>query len=216
MSLIAQCPRCGDDVLAAAPAGPETGSGADPEILCPAHGPVAPLWRPDVASYDDFGAHLLAADAFPTWLPWPLGPGWRVADFGRVGGGRTSATMTRVAGESPVDGRVDFSLVAEEPGTGLGARCAGLAVLDPGVDVGVGRPVAQVRMGSHPVPLWQVSTSTDADRDFDRTVLAGEAEGRWLWLVVRPAPAVLLLAGDWQLADAATMGPALIEVPFGP
>lgn len=205
MSLIAQCPRCAEEVAA-----------DGPEVSCPWHGPVTPLWRPGIASYEDFGAHLLAAGAFPTWLPWPLAPGWRVVDFGRVGARRTSATMTRIAGESQLDGRVDFTLVAEEPGTGLGAWCAGLSVLDPGVDVGVGRPVAQVRMRSHPVPLWHVSTSTESDRDFDRTVLAGEGEGRWLWLVVRPAPAVLLLARDWQLADASAMGPALLEVTFGP
>ncbi len=44
--------------------------------------------------------------------------------------------------------------------------------------------------------------------------MVGEAFGRWLWIVVRPASAVLLLRDDWILRDVAPVGPPLIELPF--
>ena len=50
---------------------------------------------------------------------------------------------------------------------------------------------------------------------FDRSVFAGEALGRWLWLVLRPASAALLLGDDWVLQDIAALGPELIDLPFG-
>ena len=46
--------------------------------------------------------------------------------------------------------------------------------------------------------------------------LAGEAEGRWLWLVLRPASAVLMLRTPWTFCPADGIGPALLAVPFGP
>jgi hypothetical protein len=63
------------------------------------------------------------------------------------------------------------------------------------------------------VSLWLV-TVDDPDRWFDRSVFAGEAEGRWLWLVLRPAD-VALVTEEWLLADLADLGPELIDVPFG-
>ena len=62
--------------------------------------------------------------------------------------------------------------------------------------------------------LWAVSTATSDDR-FDRSVFVGEANGRWLWLVLRPASAMLLLRDDWILRDASQSGPHLVELPFG-
>ena len=38
---------------------------------------------------------------------------------------------------------------------------------------------------------------------------------RWLWLVLRPASAMLLLRDDWILRDASQSGPHLVELPFG-
>jgi hypothetical protein len=46
-------------------------------------------------------------------------------------------------------------------------------------------------------------------------VLAGEAAGRWLWMVMRPASAVLLLRDDWILRDVSETGPQLVALPFG-
>ncbi|WP_447647083.1 DUF6758 family protein [Nocardioides zeae] len=43
----------------------------------------------------------------------------------------------------------------------------------------------------------------------------GEAHGRWLWLVLRPASAILLLRDDWILQDLSGVGPPLVELPFG-
>ena len=59
-----------------------------------------------------------------------------------------------------------------------------------------------------------VSTSS-ADGEFDRSVVAGEAGGRWLWIVLRPASALLLLREDWILRDVSHLGPQLVELPFG-
>lgn len=203
--LLPGCPRCSEQVSL---------GGTDGTVACPVHGPVPALWRAAAPSYDAFGVHLLAADGFPTYLPWPLAAGWRVSDFAYVAGPRGArATMTCCSGTSELDGPVDLVVVAEEPATGLGARLAGLDG-DPGPEVGHGPSAARVRLDGHPVALWPVSTSA-ADPDFDRSVVVGEAHGRWLWLVLRPASAVLLLAEDPLLRDVAGDGPALVELEFG-
>jgi hypothetical protein len=205
VSLKASCPRC------SAPLTEWSGTWA-----CPDHGEIAPLWKPAEASYDAFGQHLRASPQFPTYLPWPLSPGWSVTDFGVVGASPESAraTLTCSSGTSALDGPVDVLVVAEEPGTGLGARCAGTAASDPGPEVGEGPPAVKVRIGSQTVPLWPVSTSA-SDGDWDRSVFAGEAVGRWLWMVLRPASAMLLLRDDWILRDVSGLGPQLLDMSFG-
>ena len=207
MSLVAGCPRC----RAAEPL-------AEGTPRCPVHGVVSrTLWRPEddaEISYDVFVDHLGTAGTFPTYLPWPMSPGWSVTDFAVAADERTWATATCVSGPSELDGPVDVFVVAEEPGTGLGARCAGIDSSDPGREVGDGQPTARVRIGSQSVSLWAVSTASSDDR-FDRSVFAGEANGRWLWLVLRPASAMLLLRDDWILRDVSRLGPPLVELPFG-
>ena len=205
MSLTVGCPRCTAQVTP-----------GDGGWTCPEHGDVPPLWRPDVASYDTFGEHLLASTAMPTYLPWPLGPGWTVTDFASVGAEpeRARATMTCVSGTSALDGPVDVIVVAEEAGTGLGARIAGTVHGDPGAEIGAGSPTVRVRIERQVVPLWPISTSAGS-REWDRSVVAGEAAGRWLWIVLRPASAMLLLRDDWILRDASQAGPHLVELPFG-
>ncbi|KQY56236.1 MULTISPECIES: DUF6758 family protein [unclassified Nocardioides] len=204
MSLNAGCPRCPSPLMQ-----------ADDGWRCGQHGTVPPLWSPDEASYDDFGEHLNRADDFPTYLPWPLASGWRVTDFGVVRGeGRARATMVALAGNSDLDGPVEVLVVSEEPGTGLGARCAGTVHSDPGAQIGASRPTTRVRLDAQPVSLWPVSTAEN-DLTLDRSVVAGEARGRWLWLVLRPASAVFLLADDLPLADVSGIGASLLEVPFG-
>jgi hypothetical protein len=198
------CPRCAAPLAA-----------RDTGWSCPEHGDTAPLWRPEQASYDGFIEHLGVSASLPTYLPWPLSPGWQVTDFAAVGvpGDAARATMTCVSGTSALDGPVDVLVVSEEPGTGLGARVAGTATPDPGVEVG-GPPVVKVRLEHQTVPLWSVSTSA-ATGEWDRSVVAGEAHGRWLWMVLRPASAVLLLRDDWILRDVSDLGPPLVEMPFG-
>lgn len=209
MSLRVGCPRCAAPVA-------ETGDGG---YSCPDHGVVPPLWRPETASYEDLAGHLGRMGTFPTYLPWPLGPGWSVTDFAGVADRdrRGRATMTCVSGTSALDGPVDVIVVSEEAGTGLGARIAGLGHtgrVDPGEEVGDGPATVKVRIGSFPVGLWPVSVS-GTDNEWDRSVVVGEAEGRWLWLVLRPASAILLLRDEWILRDVSETGPQLVALPFG-
>jgi len=182
---------------------------------CSQHGPTPPLWRPREATYDALVRHIEKAADFPTYLPWPLGPGWQVTDFGVVVGigSAPRATVTCVSGTTELDGPVDVIVVSEEPGTGLGARAARLESPDPR-DIGEGPPVVKVRVDPVPVSLWAVSTS-DSDGEFDRYVMVGEAAGRWLWLVLRPASAMLLMRDEWILREVAGIGAPLIEVSFG-
>jgi hypothetical protein len=204
MSLRTECPRC------PAPLGP----GADGGYLCPEHGPTRPLRRPEEASYDGFVDVLRSAGDFPTYLPWPMSPGWSITDFAVVGEDPARATMTCSSGTSALDGPVDVFVLSEESGVGLGARCAGTPHLDPGAEVGAGPPPVRVRIRSQSVPLWSVSTAC-AEREVDRAVFAGEAGGCWLWLVLRPASAMLLLRDEWILRDVSGLGPPLVEMPFG-
>lgn len=200
----ASCPRCPRDL-----------SGAGLEWSCEEHGRVPPLLRPAEASYHEFAGHLTQAGQFPTYLPWPLGPGWAVTDFGVVTEAeRTLATLTCCSGTSALDGPVDVFVIAEESAVGLGSRCAGLARDDPLRGLRTDRPTVRVRIGSQAVPLWVLSTSAE-DSEFDRSVCVGEADGRWLWLVLRPASAMLLLRDDWILRDVSGVGPPLVEMEFG-
>jgi hypothetical protein len=207
MSLLVGCPRCTAPVVP-----PGQGAGWS----CPEHGPIVPLRRPQAPTYEAFAEHLLAADGFPTYLPWPMSPGWSVTDFAVVGEepARTRATLTCCSGTSELDGPVDVVLVTEETGTGLGARCAGTRHDDPGDEVGIGPPTVKVRVETQDVALWPVSTSA-VGGELDRSVIAGEAQGRWLWIVLRPASAVLLLRDDWILRDVSGIGAPLLDVPFG-
>lgn len=205
MTLAAGCPRC-------ASAATESGG----TWHCPDHGVITPLWRPAAAEYEAFVEHLQQARNMPTLMPWPLATGWRITDFGCVAvpGRSAKASLVSCAGRSDVDGEVQMTVVEEEPGVGLGARCAGVARTDPGGDIGEGPPWVRVRVDNRPVPMWSVSTS-EVGGDLDRSVFAGEAHGRWLWLVLRPATAALLLRDDWILVDVAGFGPELIDLPFG-
>ncbi len=199
MSLAAGCVRC-----------------AAPVVPCPDHGEGPVLWRAPEATYEAFGEHLASSRQFPTYLPWPMSPGWSVTDFATVADGedRTRATLTCTSGTSELDGPVDVLVVAEEAGTGLGARCAGSRYDDPGSEIGHRPPTARIRIERQTVNLWDVSTSA-SDGEFDRSVVAGEAAGRWLWIVLRPASALLLLRDDWILRDVSHVGPQLVELPFG-
>lgn len=204
MTLAAGCPRCSSPVS-------QDGDG----WTCGDHGRIVPLWRPGVASYEALAAHLSRCREVPTLVPWPLAPGWAITDFGCVvlPGQDARASVLSCHGASDLDGVVELTIVSEEPGVGLGARCAGTSRTDPGGEVGDGPPHAKVRVDGHPLPLWSVSTS-ESSTSFDRSVFVGEAHGRWLWLVLRPASAALLLRDEWILCDLAGLGPELIDVPY--
>lgn len=203
MTLAAGCPRC---------SAPVEGSGD--AWSCRDHGAIRPLWRVGVPTYDALAEHLERASPIPTLLPWPLRPGWGISDFGSVAGqnGSAKASFVSCTGSNDLDGVVEMTLVSEEPGVGLGARVAVVDHTDPGTNID-GPPHARLRVDGRDVALWSVSTS-ERDADFDRSVFAGEAQGRWLWLVLRPASAALLLADQWELEDLAGLGPQLLELPF--
>jgi hypothetical protein len=205
MTLAAGCPRCSSPV-----------TGGDSGFRCPNHGSITPLWRPAAPGYNSFAEHLQRSAAMPTFMPWPLSPGWTVTDYGCVAppGGNARATFVTCTGTSDLDGVVELSVVSEEPGVGLGARCAGVNRTDPGAELGDGPPHAKVRIRGHPISMWSVLTC-DTDTTFDRSVFAGEAHGRWLWMVLRPASAALLLKDEWIFCDLAELGPELIDLPFG-
>lgn len=203
MGLTASCPRCATLLS-------DEGDG----YVCAVHGPVPALWRPVSASYDDFAELVRRAGALPTYLPWPMSPGWSVADFGCVvDGDKARATVTTTTGNSDLDGPVEITVVAEDPGVGLGARCAGTPYIDPGEQIGKGPHDIHVRAAGRPVLMWSVDA--EGDELLEKSVFAGEADGRWLWLVVRPASAALLLRDEWLFADVTDFGPAAVEMPFG-
>jgi Family of unknown function (DUF6758) len=204
MRLAPGCPRC--------PATITTGAST---WRCPTHGEVVPLWRAVEPTYAAFADYLALARPFPTWLPWPMPPDWRVNDFGVVAvpEQKPAAAFLSFLGPTDLDGLVQMTVVTEEPGVGLAARCGGATYTDPGTEVGDGPPLARVRLEAMTVPVWPVTVS-DGESALDRLVLAGEAGGRWLWLVLRPATAVLLLNDLGALVDAATLGPQLVSLPF--
>jgi hypothetical protein len=187
----------------------------DGVTLCPDHGVVDPLWRPTEVTYDAFAELVGRAEDVPTYLPWPMSPGWSIADFGVVASGdKAYATVTTTIGTSDLDGPVEVTVVAEDPGVGLGARCAGTEHDDPGEQVGNGPHAIQVRAGGRGVRMWAVDPPAD-DALHAKAVFAGEADGRWLWLVMRPASAALLLRDEWLFADVTGFGPEALEMPFG-
>lgn len=138
----------------------------------------------------------------PVWAPWPLPAGWLVTGHGHVGTVlEPHATVFVCSGPNPVGGTADMLIVAEELGTGLGSRFAGLRSPDPGPGFNHGSPHAKAMVGGHPTPLWCVHTAAA-----DRAVYAGEAAGRWLWLVLHPESAGALMMEEIVLADVRDLG----------
>jgi hypothetical protein len=209
MGLEPGCPRCSGEVVR------DVSS-----WLCSVHGPITPLWRARDPEYESFAEYLELSRPLPTWLPWPLASDWRVTDFGCVSleGDPAQAAYVTCIGPSDPDGLVELTVVTEEPGVGLAARCGGVTHTDPGREVGVGPPPTRIRVDGATAPMWAVTlsdTGMSSAATLDRSVLAGEALGRWLWLVIRPASAALLLPEIGALHDVAELGPQLVTLPFG-
>lgn len=200
MRVAPACPRCGADVH-----GPDAWSSA---WRCNAHGEVVPLHPVHRPSRDGL-LGLLRTAAVPVWVPWPLPAGWLVTGFAGAGDERSGARACVVAlsGPNPVGGPGEMLVTAEEPGIGLGAYLAGLPGPDPGDAFAVKTPNASVRFGSHECPLWAVDAP-------DRAVFAGEAMGNWLWIVLWPDTAGLLLVEPLTFRDLRDPGQHL-DLPFG-
>jgi len=195
------CPRCGRPLQE-----PTAWSSA---WRCDWHGEVHPL-LPAFSSSREGLDGLLRIAGVPVWLPWPLPAGWLVAGFAGAGDERTGARACTVAVSGPnplLGGPADMLVVAEEPGVGLGAALAGLDGVDPGADFACAPSVATVSFGNHEFPLWQVESP-------DRAVFAGEIKGHWLWLVLWPETAGILLLEPIELRDLRDPGQD-IDLPFG-
>lgn len=173
---------------------------------CVAHGAVQPY-----SSFAPAALAQVAANArVPVWCPLPLLPGWTAGGLGSCGDERTGATATVVAlaGPSPLGGPADLLLIAEEPGTGLGTHLAGLDELDPGL-VATGAPDAKILVAGHPTPLWRCASAED------RIAFVGEANGVWLWAVLWPPAAELVLIEHVELHDLRAADHQSLELPVG-
>lgn len=203
--LVPSCPRC-----------PAEGEATSPPAAgwrCSVHGAQPRLLRADRARYDDVAETVKRCAGFPALIPWPM-TGWGLNDIASVGDAdRCLATLAGWARPSELDGVVDLQVIVEEPGVGLGSRCAGLPGTDPGVEVGQGAPSTHLTADGQSVALWAVSTSAER-RELDRFVFAGEWGGRWLWLILRPPSSMLSLREGWSLGTLADLGPQLLEVPI--
>jgi hypothetical protein len=195
------CPRCGHELRA-----PGLWSSA---WECPRHGVVHPYTVLTHLGRDAVD-HVIGRAHVPLWVPRGMPYGWVCSGVGYAGDERTGATATAIclSGPSPLGGAADLLLVAEEPGVGLGARHAGLSEPDPGDRVGAGPPHAKVAAADHPTALWSVPGGDD------RAVFVGEAKGQWLWAVVWPASAGVLMYDEMTLTDLRDW-PADLDLEFG-
>ena len=175
---------------------------------CGQHGEVDPLrtlTSPSAAVLEG----LVRGAVVPVWLPWPLPAGWLVTGFAGAGDERsgTRGCAVAVSGPNPVGGPGEMLLISEELGVGLGAGCAGLAGPDPGSEFAAGVPHALVRFGHHEFPVWSVDAP-------GRAAFAGEVMGNWLWLILWPDTAGMLLIEPLELRDLRDPGQDL-DLPFG-
>lgn len=141
--------------------------------------------------------HVVKLAGVPVWMPQGLPHGWVCSGVAYAGDDRSGAraTVTCLSGPSPLGGPADLMIVAEEPGVGLGARHAGLDEPDPGDGLGNGAPDAKVVAAEHPTALWNVPAAED------RAVFVGEAKAAWLWAIVWPAPAGVLMYDGITVVD---------------
>ncbi|WP_433327600.1 DUF6758 family protein [Spirillospora sp. CA-294931] len=201
------CPRCGGKTRA-----PSLWSS---DWSCAVHGAVLPR-QPSSSPSPDGLAYVLRDARVPVWVPWPLPLGWLVTGFATVGDDRSGARACAVAVSGPglLSGPADMLLIAEEPGIGFGAYYTGLDGPDPGEGFGGCSPHVKLEIAGatassgHSVPMWAVESKPD------RAVYAGEAMGNWLWAVLWPAEAGVLLLERPHLVDLREPGMEL-DLPYG-
>ncbi|CUU61208.1 hypothetical protein Ga0074812_1635 [Parafrankia irregularis] len=161
---------------------------------CGRHGDVEPFHEAQ-SSREALLRSLGRTSQVPVWLPSPMPVHWFASGVGWAGDDRSGAHATALStsGPSPVGGPAEMVLVAEAPRIGLGARLAGLSGSDPArLDAA---PEAKVEAAGHPTALWPVTTPPD------RAAFVGEALGVWLWCVLWPADAALLLLEQLVIED---------------
>ncbi len=159
----------------------------------------------------------------PLWTPWPLPAGWSCAGFAHTESVRRPATVTSWSAQDPFGDPTEILFICEEAGGGVGAHFAGFPLDYPTAEVGVGPPHAQFEVAGHLVSLWAVDSAVelpDPDNHSaslgprDRAVYAGEAAGRWLWVVVHPAEAGVIVIQPLKIVDAHTLGAELTLLPL--
>ncbi|WP_329241574.1 DUF6758 family protein [Actinoallomurus sp. NBC_01490] len=192
------CPRCRRSLVP-----PSAWSSA---WTCLVHGEVPPL-RPPMRPCPEALEAVRSRTRVPVWVPWPPPTGWLVTGFAEAGDDRSGAVAVAVAlsGPSPIGGPADLVLVAEEPGVGLGASYAGLNGPDPGHGFGVSAPNAKVEIDGRPVSMWALGTEKTA-------AYAGEALANWLWAVLWPESAGVLMVEQLNLRD---LREAPLDLPYG-
>ena len=182
--------------------------------VCSRHGEGAPFYVGTGPASSEALTWTAKTAQVPVWLPWPLPTGWLVSGLAHAGDDRTGARATVVAasGPAPLGGSGEMVLVAEEPGIGLGARYAGLTGTDAGPDAPYlserTAPHARVHAAGHPTALWSVEGAPD------RAVYVGEALGHWLWVVLWPDSAGLMVLDRFMLVDLRDAG-HILDVPLG-
>ncbi|HEY0538365.1 MAG TPA: DUF6758 family protein [Actinoallomurus sp.] len=198
MRTASTCPRCRGPLIP-----PSAWSSA---WICRVHGEVAPLLPPRRPSREALEV-VRSRARVPIWVPWPLPPGWFVTGFAEVGDDRSGALAVAVAlsGPSPLGGPADLMVIAEEPGIGLGASFAGLPGPDPGYGFGVSAPNAKFEIDGRPVSMWAVGADATA-------AFAGEASANWLWAVLWPGSAGILLLEHFSLLDLREED---LDLPYG-
>ena len=205
------CPRCGSALRE-----PGLWSSA---WRCPQHGAVAPY---SVLAHTgpEAVAHVVGRPGVPLWLASGLPPGWVCSGFACAGDDRSGAraTVTAMSGPSPLGGPAELFVIAEEPGIGLGSRHAGLAAPDPGDGFDNGAADAKVIAAGHPTALWCLPAAREG------AVFVGEAKALWLWALVWPETAGVLMYDGVVLTDLrdaegepdigfGSVSPRLSEVP---
>ena len=198
MTVAPRCPRCSADLRA-----PGLMSS---DWSCSTHGVVLPFTPLSLEALPQLAQHAHV----PLWSPLPLLPGWTLTGLGSAGDERSGvrATVLALSGPSPLGGPADLLLVAEEPGVGLGSRLAGLSEVDPG-DCVQGTPDAKVLATGHPTALWRCGSAQD------RVAFVGEAAGVWLWAVLWPPEAELVLLEQVELHDLRHAAHEGLTLPHG-
>jgi hypothetical protein len=183
------CPRCRSTVRA-----PNMWSNA---WRCDTHGEVHPVGPPRLPSPEHL-QQIKRSARVPVWVPWPLPPGWLVTGATCAGDELTGARATVLActGPNRLGGVGEMIIVAEEPGIGLGAGYAGIDGPDPGADMVDSPCQAKIYAAGHPTPLWWI------DAGENRSAYVGAAGGFWLWTVLWPESADLLMLDGLTLLDA--------------
>jgi hypothetical protein len=195
------CPRCDGPLR---PPGLMSSS-----YECERHGQVLPLRRWTRVTPDVLAA-ATRKGSVPLWSPLPLLAGWTATGLALAGDDRHGARATALAlsGPSPLGGPADLLLIAEEPGIGLGARYAGISSVDPGAALD-GAPDAKVEAAGHPTALWRCDSAPD------RVAFVGEALGVWLYAVLWPPAAELVLLEHVVLHDLRHDAHAGLDLPVG-